>query len=76
MEDKLMKMLLEVAPGLAPASVRPESNLQADLGLQSMDLMVLMMNIEDSFGITLEDDVVFTTVEDVLSYLRSHHVAD
>lgn len=33
-----------------------------------MDMMLLMMNLEASFDITMEDDEFFTTAGDLLSY--------
>ena len=62
MEQKLMELLLEVAPGIDPKEVKMESRLQADLGLDSMSGMLLLMEIEDTFQIELEDTVRFETV--------------
>lgn len=49
-----------------------ESRLQADLGLDSMSGMLLLMEIEDTFQIELEDTVRFETVGDVCKYLCKH----
>ncbi len=71
MEEKLMKMLLEVSPEIDPSTVHDDSRLIADLGLTSMKMMVMLMEIEDTFQIELEDTVNFQTVGDVVSYLKS-----
>jgi acyl carrier protein len=36
--------------------VRPESHLQADLGLDSVDAMVLALRVEEETGLELSDD--------------------
>lgn len=43
-----MELLLEVAPGIDPKEVKMESRLYADLGLDSMSGMLLLMEIEDA----------------------------
>ena len=75
MEQKLMELLPEVAPGIDPKEVKMESRLQADLGLDSMSGMLLLMEIEDTFQIELEDTVRFETVGDVCKYLCKHKAA-
>ncbi len=73
MEQKMMELLLEVAPGIDPKEVIMESRLQADLGLDSMSGMLLLMEIEDAFQVELEENVRFETVEDVYKYLMNHN---
>ena len=54
-----MELLLEVAPGIDPKEVKMESRLYADLGLDSMSGMLLLMEIEDAFQVELEENVRF-----------------
>ena len=75
MEQKLMALLMEILPGIDPKSVTMESRLQADLGLDSISGMLLLMEIEDTFQIELEDTVRFETVGDVCKYLCKHKAA-
>ena len=51
--------------------VRPDSKIKADLGADSLDVMMLLMTIEEEFGITIPDEALadFETVNDVASYL-------
>lgn len=65
----------EARPGLDPRAVSMESRLQADLGLDSMSGMVLLMEIEDAFQVELGEDANFETVGDVCRYLSAHRQA-
>ncbi len=75
MEQKLMAPLMEILPGIDPKSVTMESRLQADLGLDSISGMLLLMEIEDLFHIHLEEKVRFETVGDICRYLTAHKAA-
>lgn len=76
MKEKLMELLLRVNPSIDPESVTMESDIQADLGLQSFELVLLMMDIEDTFHVTIGEDAVFSRVADVCDYLRDQGVPD
>jgi acyl carrier protein len=76
MKEKLMEMLLRVNSSIDPESVTMESDLQGDLGLQSFELVLLLMDIEDTFHVTIGEDAVFQRVADVCAYLREHGVPD
>ena len=53
--------------------IRPESNLSADLGLDSLDIAELLMEIEDKFDITVPDDIGETifTVDDAVKAIQN-----
>ncbi len=70
--EKLMAILGEVAPNIDTASVTPSSNLTADLGLNSLSIMLLAMSIEDAYGFEFDDDANFETVQDVCDYVKAH----
>ena len=76
MKEKLMELLLHVNPSIDPESVTMESDIQADLGLQSFELVLLLMDIEDTFHVTIGDDANFKRVSDVCAYLRSQGIPD
>ena len=57
--------------GLEESAIAMESNLIEDLKADSLDVMELVMNIEDAYGIEVPDDVLqnIRTVEDIVNYL-------
>ena len=57
-----------------PATIKPETRLMEDLKADSANVMVMIMDMEDTFNITVEDDAVNTlkTVEDIVKYIEAH----
>ena len=55
-----------------PASITRESRLVEDLGADSANVMVLIMDLEDQFNIQIEDNAITTlkTVGDVVDYIQ------
>ena len=53
------------------AEIKPESRLMEDLKADSANIMVMIMDMEDRFGITVEDDQIMKlkTVGDVAEYI-------
>jgi len=51
-----------------------ETNLQDDLGADSLDAVELVMSIEDEFNIQIPDDAAqnLKTVADIVKYLEEH----
>ena len=56
-----------------PDDIKPESRLIEDLKADSANIMVMIMDLEDRFGITVEDDQIMKlkTVGDVVRYIDS-----
>lgn len=54
--------------------IKAESTITGDLGADSLDVVDLLMDIEDKFGITVpdEDASSLSTVGDVVKYIESH----
>ncbi len=54
-----------------PATITRESRLIEDLKADSANIMVMIMDMEDQFGITVEDDQIMKmkTVGDVMDYI-------
>ena len=52
----------------------PEMSFTDDLGADSLDVVELVMELEDNFGIQISDDDVeeIRTVEDIVKYIDSH----
>lgn len=55
-----------------PGEVLPDSTLQGDLRLDSLDIVELVMNLEDEFAIEIPDDEIepMKTVADVVAYME------
>ena len=70
--DKCREIIAEQM-GIDPESITLESNLVEDLGADSLDTVEILLNIENEFGIELNDEEVekFTTFKDVVDYVES-----
>ena len=57
-----------------PATITRENRLVEDLKADSANVMVMIMDLEDKFGIMVEDDQIMKmkTVGDVVDYIEKH----
>ena len=57
-----------------PDTVTESSRLVEDLKADSANVMVMIMDVEDTFGITVEDDQIMKlkTVGDVVKYIDAN----
>ena len=72
--DRVIRHILEASDeDVSAADVRPETSLRDDLDLSSMQAITLVMDLEDEFGITVEDEELekLVTVGDVLALLET-----
>jgi acyl carrier protein len=55
-------------------TITPETNIQDDLGADSLDVVDLLMSIEDEFDIEIPDDQVenLKTVGELVKYIEEH----
>jgi acyl carrier protein len=72
MLETLKKLLVEELQ-IDAASITPDAELSADLGINSIELANLIMLCEEKFDITIDDDDIhkLVTVGDVAEYLES-----
>ena len=72
MDFETIKNLIAEQLKVDPATIKPESRLMEDLKADSANIMVMIMDLEDQFGITVEDDQIMKmrTVGDVVSYIE------
>ncbi|MBR4082221.1 MAG: acyl carrier protein [Clostridia bacterium] len=56
------------------SAITPESRLVEDLKADSANVMVMIMDLEDNFGIMVEDDQIMKlkTVGDVVAYIEAN----
>jgi Acyl carrier protein len=55
-------------------NVTEDARLVEDLKADSANIMVMIMDLEDQFGMMVEDDAIMNlkTVGDVVSYIEAH----
>ena len=73
MLETLIKMLAEEF-NIEESEIDATSKLEADLGINSLELAELAFRLEDEFGVVIEDDAIpsLITVGDVANYLEEH----
>lgn len=56
------------------ASITPATRLVEDLKADSANVMVMILELENEFGIEVEDEVILTlkTIDDVVKYIEAH----
>lgn len=69
--EKVCALLAEQL-SVNPADIKMESRLFEDLHADSANVMIMVMDIEEAFNITVDDDVLpnIRTVGDIVSYLE------
>lgn len=68
MKEKIFEAIKEVACDiLGDVEIKKDANLQSDLGLDSLDQMDLIMQVEQKLSISLNDYVSYKTVEDIVN---------
>ena len=72
MPQELIDILLRTAPDTDISGITAESRLKADLGLTSLDFIMLMFEIQDKYGVTFTGEEAFETVGDVIRFLQEN----
>lgn len=69
--EKVVEYITQQLP-VSADSVTPESRLVEDLGADSANMMMLIMDLEAEFDLTVEDDVLarIKTVDDIVKYIE------
>ena len=52
------------------ATITEASNVVADLGADSLDIAEIMMDLEDAFGVKLEEDQDLKTIGEIVKYIE------
>ena len=74
MYDKIVGMMCEQFD-LTPDAISAETSFVDDLGIDSLDVVELVMELEDAFGmdeIPEEDLKTLRTVGDLVEYVKAH----
>lgn len=68
-----IKAILQEYACIDPELIRPDSNLQTDLGLNSLDVVNVIVEFEEEFGIEVEEEDIrtFIRVQDIVDYLQA-----
>ena len=69
--EKLQKIIAEIL-SMDPEEITRKKKFVDDLGADSLELFQIIMGIEDTFDVILEDDVVgkVKTVEDAFALIK------
>ncbi|MGA2525480.1 MAG: acyl carrier protein [Smithellaceae bacterium] len=72
LEEKVIKLVMEQLDVTREECV-PEASFIDDLGADSLDLVELIMEMEEVFGIEIADEELekIRTVKDVIEFLKS-----
>lgn len=73
MYDKVLDLIASQLP-VKRENITRESRLLEDLGADSANVMILVMDLEQAFDIVVEDDVLgsIKTVGDIMDYLEKN----
>ena len=71
--EKVTKMIAQQLKA-DESTITPETRLLEDMKADSANILVMIMDLEDQFGITVEDDQIMKmkTVGDVVNYIENH----
>ena len=73
--DKVKEYILMQLP-VDGDKITPGARLIEDLGADSANLMMLVMDLEAEYNMTVEDEALMTikTVGDIVGYIEAHKV--
>ncbi|CAN5580376.1 acyl carrier protein [soil metagenome] len=75
--EEILEKIKEITAdrlGVEEADVAPESSFRQDLEADSLDLVELIMELEEQFGMEIPDEEAekITTVEEAVDYVAEH----
>lgn len=71
--DKVKELVLVQLP-ISEDKITMEAKVIEDLGADSANLMMLIMDLETEFDLTVEDEALTTikTIGDIVNYIEAH----
>ena len=78
---EIMKKITELLKNLSgKEEIAPSDTLKEDLALDSLSMVMLLVDIEDAFGIELDESDLnpldLITVEDAAALVRRYHIEE
>ncbi len=75
LEERIIKLVMEQLDVTKEECV-PEASFIDDLGADSLDLVELIMEMEEAFGIEIADEELekIRTIKDVIEFLKSKNI--
>ena len=70
--EKLKEIFGRVMPQCDPSTITMDSVLTTDLGVDSLNMMLLAINVEDEFKIRFSSDAKLETVKDIVDYVEAN----
>ena len=70
MKEKLIEILADYK-NIDPSEIKTDVPF-TELGLDSLDVAELVMQIEDELGVTLEMSVKYNTIDKLVAYIEEH----
>ena len=70
--EKLKEIFGRVMPRCDPATIKMDSVLATDLGVDSLNMMLLAITVEDEFKIRFNSDAKLETVKDIVDYVEAN----
>ncbi len=65
-----IKELLANSLSIDADTITEASNFSDDLGIDSLDIVELLMNVEEEFGVSIEPDPSIATVGDLIAKIE------
>ena len=72
-DNRVMKIIHEKL-GIPMEDIQPEKRFKEDFGADSLDLVELIMDMEEEFGMDIADDDAekIKTVKETIDYIHGH----
>ena len=76
LEEQVIKVAAEQLD-VAPEKCKPEASFIDDLGADSLDLVELIMEMEEAFGVEIADEELekIRTIKDVIDFLQKKGIS-
>lgn len=70
--EKLKDIFARVMPQCDQSTITMDSVLTTDLGVDSLNMMLLAITVEDEFKIRFSSDAKLETVKDIVDYVEAN----